>query len=169
MMTNRNRFLSVFIFTQIVVLFGVLVWLWIRRFSQEGVVVWAPRFEIDLTPKNPVVKAHPELPDPAQIHQSQQLQAHSPHSEKPAPARRQAVRQDDLKRIEGIGPVIASTLQGAGINTYKQLARAKAEFLKSILDEAGIPIADPTTWPEQAAFAAAGDWVGLAELKRNLK
>jgi len=76
---------------------------------------------------------------------------------------------DDLKRIEGIGPKIASLLRDAGIATFAQLAAADVERLREILAAANLRIADPTTWPEQAALAAAGDWERLAYLQGELK
>jgi hypothetical protein len=42
--------------------------------------------------------------------------------------------------------------------------------LQEILAEAGISqIADPSTWPEQAKLAAAGDWEGLETLQDQLE
>lgn len=157
-MKKKNRALSTLFFVQVVTLFGLLVWLWIRRYSQEGRVSLS-RPEIELMGREA----------PAEKPATPPTRAHPPRAKKPAPARRQVVKRDDLKLVEGIGPKIASTLQAAGINTYKQLARARPERLKKILDEAGISIADPTTWPEQAALAAAEDWEALVELKSGLK
>jgi predicted flap endonuclease-1-like 5' DNA nuclease len=88
---------------------------------------------------------------------------------KTAPAEPQPAPPDDLKRIEGIGPKISSLLQDAGITTFAQLAITGAERLREILDAANIRIANPTTWPEQAALAAVGDWEGLASLQSELK
>jgi predicted flap endonuclease-1-like 5' DNA nuclease len=185
MMKSRNRIINMIIFSQILVLFAVLIWLWIRRFSKEGIVK-TPRLEIDLFPQKPLEKPASETPtrssapltvepsaeqpaeEPVKLDTEQSAQVQAPRAPKPTPTRRQAVKSDDLKRIEGIGPKIADTLQDAGISTYKQLARARVERLKGIVNDAGI-IADPTTWPEQAALAAAGDWLGLAELKSKLK
>jgi large subunit ribosomal protein L17 len=76
---------------------------------------------------------------------------------------------DDLKRIEGIGPKISSALQGAGITTFAQLAAADADQLRQVLRGAGVRVADPTTWPEQAGLAAAGRWDELAALQVTLK
>jgi hypothetical protein len=76
---------------------------------------------------------------------------------------------DDLKRIEGIGPKISSVFQAAGITTFAQLAAADAGRLRQILKEAGIRIADPSTWPEQASLAAAGEWNALTVLQAELK
>lgn len=66
---------------------------------------------------------------------------------------------DDLKIVEGIGPKIAELLNNAGINTFSQLAATEASKIKEILAEAGNRYAahDPTTWPEQARLAAAGE------------
>jgi predicted flap endonuclease-1-like 5' DNA nuclease len=77
---------------------------------------------------------------------------------------------DDLKRIEGIGPKISAILQAAGISTFAQLAATDAGRLQAILTAAGISrITDPSTWPDQARLAAAGDWVGLEAFQDGLK
>ncbi len=75
---------------------------------------------------------------------------------------------DDLTKIEGIGPKIAATFQGAGINTFEQLAAADVERLQEILDNAGIRLGNPATWPEQARLAAAGAWKALETLQDEL-
>ena len=90
-------------------------------------------------------------------------------TEIPEPEKPEPTRPDDLKRIEGIGPKIASLLQDAGITTFAQLAATGVEQLREILAAANLRIADPTTWPEQATLAAAGDWEGLASLQGELK
>ncbi len=77
---------------------------------------------------------------------------------------------DDLKRIEGIGPKIEQILHEAGIKTYAQLAATSVSELERIVrQEAGIRVAYPDTWPEQAKLAAAGDWTGLEKLQDELK
>lgn len=78
---------------------------------------------------------------------------------------------DDLTVIEGVGPKISGLLHNAGIVTYAQLAQAEASHVAQILAEAGTHyrLADPTTWPEQAALAAAGKWEELAELQDSLR
>jgi predicted flap endonuclease-1-like 5' DNA nuclease len=78
-------------------------------------------------------------------------------------------KPDDLRKIEGIGPKIQATLHVAGIETFSQLAASKPADLKQILVDASIRLGDPTTWPEQAALAAAENWDGLKELKSTLK
>jgi predicted flap endonuclease-1-like 5' DNA nuclease len=76
---------------------------------------------------------------------------------------------DDLKRIEGIGPKISSILEAAGITTFAQLAATDVHRLEQIVDEAGLRLANPTTWPEQAGLAAAGEWDALGALQDKLK
>ena len=78
--------------------------------------------------------------------------------------------QDDLALIEGIGPKIAEILYQNGIKTYGQLARIEPARLRLLLDEAGpaYRIADPTSWPEQASWAAVGNWGRLQALKDEL-
>lgn len=63
---------------------------------------------------------------------------------------------DDLQKVEGIGPKISELLAQNGIASFAQLAAADVKKLQSILQDAGINIADPTTWPEQARLAAQG-------------
>ena len=77
----------------------------------------------------------------------------------------------DLKKIEGIGPKIEELLHNAGVKTYQNLADAKAEDLKKILEDGGSRFAvhDPTTWPEQAGLANADKWDELKELQDRLQ
>jgi predicted flap endonuclease-1-like 5' DNA nuclease len=85
--------------------------------------------------------------------------------EPPAP-----VKPDDLKIIEGIGPKIEGILHEAGIKTFAQLAAAPVSQLEKIVrEDAGIRIAFPDTWPEQAKLAAEGAWDTLEELQDALK
>ncbi len=80
-------------------------------------------------------------------------------------------KQDDLKAVEGIGPKIEGLFNNAGIKTWKALSETNVDKLKQILADAGArySLADPTTWPKQAALAAAGKWKELQELQDYLK
>ena len=80
-------------------------------------------------------------------------------------------KPDDLKKIEGIGPKISELLQNGGIKTFAQLADAKVEKLKEILEAAGsrYKMHDPTTWPQQSALAAKGNWDELKVLQDELQ
>jgi predicted flap endonuclease-1-like 5' DNA nuclease len=75
----------------------------------------------------------------------------------------------DLTLIEGIGPKISQLLYSSGILSFSQLASIKLKDLRKILDEADLKFIDPTTWPEQAKLAAAGDWETLHTLQDELK
>ncbi len=78
---------------------------------------------------------------------------------------------DDLRRIDGIGPKTAELLAAAGIRSFRELAAVDSDRLRELLDGAGsrFRLADPDSWPQQAALAARGDWEGLANLQRELK
>ena len=77
-------------------------------------------------------------------------------------------RVDDLTHIEGIGPKINSLLQDAGVSSFAQLADTDVRKLDKILDTAGITLADPKTWPEQAELAAGDQWEELEKLQGEL-
>ena len=75
---------------------------------------------------------------------------------------------DDLKRIEGIGPKIASVLGEAGITSFAGLAQTDVAHLRSLLDAPKLRMADPTTWPHQAGLAADNRWDELEKLQDTL-
>ncbi|MFZ2486727.1 MAG: helix-hairpin-helix domain-containing protein, partial [Anaerolineae bacterium] len=77
---------------------------------------------------------------------------------------------DDLTLIAGIGPRVAAILESNGISSYARLARSNADHLRAILSEAGPRYAqvDPSTWPQQAMFAAADQWDGLHALQAEM-
>ena len=80
------------------------------------------------------------------------------------------VKPDDLKIVEGIGPKIEGILHQAGIATFAELATTSVEKLEQIVrEDAGIRVAFPDTWPEQAKLAAAGEWETLEKLQDELK
>jgi len=76
---------------------------------------------------------------------------------------------DDLTVIEGIGPKINTVLHKAEVNTFAELAALKPAAIKKILDEGGVKIGDPGTWPQQAKLAAGGKWEKLKTLQDSLK
>jgi len=94
-----------------------------------------------------------------------------PKAEKKAAKAPAKAKKDDLKKIEGIGPKIASILTENGIATFADLAAADPEKIREILVAQGsrYKMHDPTTWPQQAALAAEGQWDELKELQDNLK
>jgi len=89
-----------------------------------------------------------------------------------ATTKKAAAKPDDLKKIEGIGPKIASILIESGIDTFEKLAQADPQKISALLIEKGgkrYAMHDPSTWPKQAALAAAGKWDELSELQDKLK
>ena len=80
------------------------------------------------------------------------------------------IEEEDLTKIEGIGPKIAAVLQDAGLLNYALLADAPIERLREVLAAAGpsYQTADPSTWPEQARLAAEAKWDELAALQDRL-
>ena len=77
------------------------------------------------------------------------------------------VKPDDLKKIEGIGPKIASTLNEAGVITFAELAATSTEKISEII--AGVRGNHvPDTWPKQAEMAAEGKWDELKKWQDEL-
>jgi predicted flap endonuclease-1-like 5' DNA nuclease len=78
--------------------------------------------------------------------------------------------EDDLTKIEGIGPKIAGLLKADGIETFEKLSKTKATAIKAILDKAGkrYAIHNPATWADQAKLAAKGDWASLKKMQDEL-
>ena len=88
-----------------------------------------------------------------------------------APAKKAAPKtagkKDDLKKIEGIGPKIASVLAENGIDTFAALAAADpAAISEMIKDVRGNHVT--ATWPAQAQLAADGHWDQLKDLQDRL-
>ncbi len=87
----------------------------------------------------------------------------APKKDKP----KAAVKQDDLRKVEGIGPKIAETLVAAGISTFSELSRMDAAKIADIIaDVRGSHVTD--TWPAQAKLAAEGKWDELKKLQDEL-
>lgn len=86
------------------------------------------------------------------------------------PATRRKSGGNDLEKVEGIGPKIAALLIEAGIPDLEALAETPVARIREVLAAAGrrYAIADPTTWPAQAAYGAAGDWDGMTAYQQRL-
>ncbi len=165
----------------VVVILLVLGWLWwLGRRRQEEIL----EESVVLPPTPEAPETTPSEADALEVVVSEALaeeseEAAEPAAETPSESVEAVVTEvveetpptpDDLKVIEGIGPKIERLLHEAGILTYAQLAATDVERLREILTEAKlINIADPTTWPEQAALAAAGKWDELKALQDELK
>lgn len=93
-----------------------------------------------------------------------------PQSVAPTQDDEEKTRLKNMQKIEGVGPKTALLLSEKGIPDLQTLAKTPVERLQAILKEAGSRylLADPTTWPEQAALGAKGDWEALETLKAEL-
>jgi len=82
-----------------------------------------------------------------------------------------STEDDDLTKVEGIGPKISEILNSSGITSFDSLAKTDVDKLKEILEEAGnrYKSHDPATWPEQAKLAAEGKWDELKKLQDELQ
>ena len=87
-----------------------------------------------------------------------------------APKSPKGIGFDDLKVVEGIGPKCADALKAAGIANWKDLADSTPEKITEILTaaEGNFSGQVPTTWPEQAAMAVAGEWDKLEKWQDEL-
>jgi predicted flap endonuclease-1-like 5' DNA nuclease len=136
----------------VIVLAGVVAWLWLRRQSMR----YEQPTYIPLAPK------------PQRTTESKRNTASAPAATL-GQAHPDEAAADDLTRVEGIGPKISHVLREAGILTYAQLAGTGLNELELMLHKAGIRLADPGTWPEQASLASAREWEALKELQSHLK
>lgn len=105
--------------------------------------------------------------------QAEALKSESPKAEAPkkeAEAKAAKKENDDLTKIEGIGPKVSEALSKVGITTFTQLSEKSADEIKTILEEADghFNMQDPTTWPEQAKMAAEGKWDELKKWQDEL-
>ena len=78
---------------------------------------------------------------------------------------------DDLTVVEGIGPKISELCRGINIETWRQLADADLDELRSMLDAAGprYQLHDPSTWPHQAELLATGRWDSFKRFTDDLR
>ncbi len=76
---------------------------------------------------------------------------------------------DELERIEGVGPAMANALRAAGIRTFEQLAQSGDDVKRDALRAAGLSFAPSlVTWGRQARLLADGDEAAFAELTARL-
>lgn len=119
----------------------------------------------------PAVTAKAEAPAPKKAEKAPAKKAAEKATPKKAAAKKAAaVKGDDLKKIEGVGPKIAELLANAGMASFADVAAATPERIKEVLEAAGsrYKMHDPTTWPKQAKLAADGKWDELKKLQDEL-
>ena len=77
---------------------------------------------------------------------------------------------DDLTMVDGIGPKLAEALNAAGITTFAALGEMKPDAIREALHSQGSRTGNNVdTWPQQARFAARGDWSGMRRYVSSLK
>ena len=71
--------------------------------------------------------------------------------------------EDDLKKIEGIGPKIEELIKNGGIKTWSALSQTDPSVIQQFLNEAGprYKMHNPGSWPLQAGMCARGEWEAL--------
>lgn len=134
-----------------------------------------------VVPKNPIIEApkgskkelgkEEEVADTPPVMEAAAAPAEEPKAEEaPKPKASKKKGADKLTKIEGIGPKIESLLKDAGITTFALLSEADPEKIREILLAAGnrYKMHNPTTWPKQAAMAAADQWDELKEYQDRL-
>ncbi|PIE00598.1 MAG: hypothetical protein CSA81_13625 [Acidobacteria bacterium] len=78
--------------------------------------------------------------------------------------------EDDLKKIEGIGPVLEKYLKKHGFKTFADIANAKPSDIKAVLDQKKkFAVHTPDTRPKQAKLCAEAQRDKLAVLQNKLK
>jgi predicted flap endonuclease-1-like 5' DNA nuclease len=81
-----------------------------------------------------------------------------------------AQANDDLTRIEGIGPKMSEALKAAGIKSFARLASSSEADLRAAIEKAGLPFAPSLgTWAEQAGYLVRGDEAGFKKLTDELQ
>jgi predicted flap endonuclease-1-like 5' DNA nuclease len=181
--------IPVWVWPVLIIMLGFLVWWWLRKPVEEVSGPAYPgqtdRTEISSSRVSPVIVETPQPPTRSRTIAQRISRGPTPQpltAESSAPSELEEgqdqklpkvpplnVKPDDLSIVEGIGPKINQVLHAAGIQSLAQLEDSDAAVLKEILTSAGVRLADPTTWPEQARLAAAGDMETLKALQASLK
>ncbi len=111
----------------------------------------------------PAAKAEPKKEAKKAEPKKEEAKAAAPKAE----PKKSTTKADDFKKIEGIGPKIASTIVEAGITTFAELANTDAAKISEIIaDVRGNHVTD--TWPAQAKLAAEGKWDELKKWQDEL-
>ena len=114
----------------------------------------------------PAAKAEKAAPKAETKKAEPKAAAPKAEAKKVAP-KKSTAKADDFKKIEGIGPKIATTIVEAGITTYAELAKTTPEAIAEII--AGVRGNHVTdTWPAQAKLAAEGKWDELKKWQDEL-
>lgn len=82
-----------------------------------------------------------------------------------------AIKQDDLKLVEGIGPKIQELFYSFKIKTWKDLSETSVDKCHEVLLSGGAryKMHDPASWPMQAKMAYEGKWKELYKWQEEHK
>ncbi len=130
--------------------------------------VAAPKEEV----KKEEAKAEPVVAETPVVEETVTAPKEEVKKEAPKKApKAKASKEDDLTKIEGVGPKAAEALTNAGLETFAKVAKAKADKMKDILTEASSRLAhlDTTSWPKQAKMAADEKWDELKTWQDSVK
>lgn len=89
----------------------------------------------------------------------------------PAPVVEAVDGEDDLTKLNGIGPKLAEAMKSAGIKRFGQIASMGTDELGERLSSSGIRYSKTVaeSWAAQAKLAEAGDWDGLKSFQASMK
>jgi predicted flap endonuclease-1-like 5' DNA nuclease len=151
-MDNRTL-LVVFI---VLVLTGVFLFIWRRRDRGEEPVDRLP--EVLHEPLDGRSGSRPPLAEPTPI-EAAPTEAPPLPSVPPAPTG----PADDLTRMKGVGPKVATLLGELGITHYSQIAQLSDDDVAAIDQRLGVFEGRITRdrWVEQAGYLARGDIAGF--------
>jgi len=158
----------------VIVLLVYFLWLW-WKYSQKKKEILAKTAAPKITPQpaEPPVEVPKRVEPPVEVSKPTIIPPSPTGAPAPSysgpPMPTPSIKKDDLTIIEGIGPKIASVFQAAGISTFAQLSQTEASRMEQILHEAGLHLADPSTWAEQARLAGEGKMAELKTLQDSLK
>jgi len=184
----ENSGIPSWVWPVLVLMIGFLVWWWLRKPAEDGsshILTQRPDNNSQ-PPVLPLIAQAPSAPDGIRT-----MPHKASHGPTPRPVTAEApaatlepeeeredklpavaplnVKPDDLTIVEGVGPKINQVLHAAGIQSLFQLSESEVVNLKEILAAAGLKLADPTTWPQQARLAIAGDLENLKALQSTLR
>ena len=127
-----------------------------------GFLVFRPRQRVRLTDSAPV-RPHMTIPPGETVleHEAEVTTRHVSGSEGPVPAQ----LSDELERLKGVGPKLASMLKARGLTRYEQLAKLTDEELKRLDADLGAfrGRLQRDRVVEQADYLARGDIDGYEQ------
>ncbi|WP_157441772.1 helix-hairpin-helix domain-containing protein [Actinoplanes awajinensis] len=153
------------VFILLAFLLGVLVGRLSARFTGRRGTTPEPTFAA--APE----KSESNLRTPEKVSPEKALSAEkaSPATVTESAAAGTPVADEELERIEGIGPKMADALRAAGIHSFAQLAESDDDTKRSAIRAAGLSFAPSlVTWSRQARLIADGDEEAFAELTARL-